>query len=61
MRISYICDRLKCEDKYGGKCPGEYCQHTTDITHAVNFIVMYSDDGEILGAIEGEQDPLKSE
>ena len=41
-RIAYLCDRKAC----GGSCPSllsertdghDYCQHTTDIKHAVNF------------------------
>lgn len=30
-KIAYICDRKKCEN-----C-NDYCHHTTDIEHAVNF------------------------
>lgn len=34
--VLYLCDKKGC---YGqSECPGEgYCDHTTDIEHAVNF------------------------
>lgn len=39
--VAYICDRKAC----GGQCPSllakhDYCTHTTDISHAVNFALV---------------------
>lgn len=31
--IAYLCDGYACE-----KCHPEYCHHTTDISHAKNFV-----------------------
>lgn len=45
--ISYLCDRLKCE-----RCSYPECERTLDIKHAKNFMVFYSSDGEVLGAVE---------
>lgn len=32
--VLYICDAKKC----GDICPGKECKHTSDITHAKNFV-----------------------
>lgn len=37
QKIAYICDRKKCENCH------DYCYHTTDIEHAVNFQNMSDD------------------
>ena len=47
MKITYLCDRKKCE-----RCNDEWCTHTSDIAHAVNFIVFRDCEGEIVGATE---------
>lgn len=33
QKIDYLCDGYACE-----KCHPEYCRHTTDISHAKNFV-----------------------
>lgn len=32
--VFYICDRHACSDG----CPNDLCEHTADVTHAVNFM-----------------------
>lgn len=39
MNVLYLCDRKPC----GDKCTYPDCRHTTDISHAVNFVkIRYS-------------------
>lgn len=41
-KVGYICDRLAC----GEHCPSlvtDYCTHTFDINHAVNFTKVADD------------------
>lgn len=47
MKITYLCDREKCE-----RCSYPTCERTSDIMHAKNFMVFHDCDGEILGATE---------
>lgn len=40
-KVAYVCDRLAC----GDQCPSlaaetDYCTHTLDISHAVNFALV---------------------
>ena len=52
-KILYICDQLKCE-----KCSEGMCHHTSDITHAANFVQL--DDGiyvetEVIKALKPDE------
>lgn len=44
MEVFYICDRKACEDH----CSYPLCKHTTDVTHAANFVPETRYDGEPL-------------
>lgn len=50
--VYYICDRLKCRDKYNGVCPdsehGNYCRLTSDVSHAEYFSIDEVDEKRIV-------------
>lgn len=59
IQIAYICDRMACN----GGCPSlvargkgaeDYCQHTTDIRHALNFQKISADGNDEERYIEKE-------
>ena len=47
--VFYICDRTACES-----CSPD-CNHTSDITHAVNFYKLPKSDSEIFGYFERDE------
>lgn len=52
--VLYLCDKQnpECEKT---NCSGDYCHHTSDVNHAVNFTPIVSQDsGEVIGYTEKE-------
>lgn len=52
--VLYLCDKQnpECEKT---NCGGDYCHHTSDVNHAVNFTpVVDQDSGKVIGYMEKE-------
>ncbi len=56
LKVLYLCDKQK-EDCEKTNCSEEFCHHTSDVSHAINFEkIVDTASGEVVGYVEKESE-----